>query len=156
MKSLGRIGSNDFYNAVKKKRTYEGFCLTKLIKRKIKISNHFNIVPPEDLTSWPVHLKSERPLMTNFLLINIKFGTCEMRRCNWGYLQVDSGLIVKSKCRCLFCVGLQPNTEDVDMAKNRNEPQIWQYKNHQHSGRLSKTYLRHANKKKLLLISFTE
>ena len=88
MKSLGRIGSNDFYNAVKKKkRTYEGFCLTKLIKRKIKISNHFNIVPSEDLTSWPVHLKSERPMMTNFWLINIKFGTSEMRRCNWGYLQ---------------------------------------------------------------------
>ena len=84
MKSQGRIGSNDFYNAVKKKkrRTYEGFCLTKLSKRKIKISDHFNIVPPEDLTSWPVHLKSERPMMTNFLLINIKFGTCEMRRLN--------------------------------------------------------------------------
>ena len=70
-----------------KKRTYEGFCLTKLSKRKIKVSNHLNIVPPEDLTSWPVHLQSERPMMTNFLLINMKFGTCEMRRLNWGYLQ---------------------------------------------------------------------
>ena len=59
MKSQRRIGSNDFYSAVKKKkrRTYEGFCLTKLIKRKINVSNHFNVVPPEDLTSWPVHLK---------------------------------------------------------------------------------------------------
>ena len=50
MKSQRRIGSNDFYNAVKKE-PMKCFCLTKLSKRKIKVSNHFNIVPPEDLTS---------------------------------------------------------------------------------------------------------